>query len=285
MLLGCSTPHNAVNQYPSVKKNVKYYVQDRVAVAHPSDTPNVSSGNRSVGHATLRKRDHAALEKDGAPVGPMPVAFKEVKPRNEPLSRYGNPGEYRIDGRTYEVMPSAKGYRSRGVASWYGTKFHKKLTSSGEKYDMYALTAAHRTLPLPTYVRVRNVSNGKQAIVKVNDRGPFHSDRVIDLSYAAAIKLGLLPKGTAQVEVEALTLKGAHHVAHYYLQAGAFNSAKLANALKNKLHNMTHSPVQIEHDKQQYLVWVGPFASKTMTDNLRIALARNGVHGSFSLLQ
>lgn len=148
---------------------------------------------------------HPASKRDGAPPGPIPVSFKEVKPKNEPFSRYGNPGSYAVAGQTYQVMKSSGGYKTRGIASWYGTKFHKKRTSSGDRYNMYAMTAAHKTLPLPSYVKVKNLNNGRVAIVKVNDRGPFHKGRVIDLSYAAAAKLGVFPKGTAPVEIEALS--------------------------------------------------------------------------------
>lgn len=225
-------------------------------------------------------------EKDGAPPGPLPVSFKEVKPRAEPLSRYGNPGMYQVNGKKYEVMTSSNGYRTRGLASWYGTKFHSKRTSSGEDYDMYALTAAHKTLPLPTYVRVKNLSNGRVAIVKVNDRGPFHTGRVIDLSYAAAAKLGLFPKGTAPVEIEALTLasRGGAPVSHYYLQAGAFSSASRAASLKSKLAKLTRSPVIVEKYQKHYVVKVGPIPNKKMSDNLKKSLVRNGVSGAFSVL-
>jgi rare lipoprotein A len=224
--------------------------------------------------------------KDGPPPGPLPSIFKKVVPVAAPLSRYGNPGAYHVNGHTYEVMTSASGYRTRGLASWYGTKFHKKRTSSGEDYDMYALTAAHKTLPIPCYVRVKNLDNGREALVKVNDRGPFHEGRVIDLSYAAAAQLNLFPKGTASVEIEALTLSGpkGQHVAHYYLQAGAFNSRHLAEALQKKLSRLSPSPVFIEKYQQHFLVRVGPFANKAMTDSLKRVLARNGVVGSFSLL-
>ncbi|KTD20076.1 Lipoprotein [Legionella lansingensis] len=220
---------------------------------------------------------------DGAPKGPIPVKFKEVKPKTEPFSRYGNPDSYAVEGRTYEVLKTASGYKTRGIASWYGTKFHKQRTSSGDNYDMYAMTAAHKTLPLPSYVRVKNLSNGRVAVVKVNDRGPFRNDRVIDLSYAAAAKLGLLPKGTASVEIEALNT--GKQVAHYYVQAGAFSSEKLAIALQSKLAKLTPSPVIIEKYQQRYIVRVGPFANKQMTTNLKDKLAANGVRGSFSLLR
>ncbi|MDP3562395.1 MAG: septal ring lytic transglycosylase RlpA family protein [Legionellaceae bacterium] len=238
----------------------------------------------SLKHSTSKAKHarYIPTEKDSAPTGPVPSKFKEVKPVDGPLSRYGNPATYRVDGHRYDVMTTASGYRTRGLASWYGTKFHSKRTSSGEDYDMYALTAAHKTLPLPTYVRVKNLNNGREAIVKVNDRGPFHEGRIIDLSYGAAAKLGIFPQGTAPVEIEALTMK--NHDAHYYLQAGAFESDRLAEQLKIKLSKLSSSPVFIEREKARFLVRVGPFANKEMSDQLKSKLTRNGVSGAFSLL-
>lgn len=126
-------------------------------------------------------------------------------PRPEPRSRYGNGPVYEVLGKRYTVMPSSSGYQERGVASWYGKKFHGNLTSNRETYNMYAMTAAHKTLPLPTYVRVRNLSNNKSIVVRVNDRGPFVHNRVIDLSYAAAMKLDMIRDGTGLVEVTAIS--------------------------------------------------------------------------------
>ena len=127
----------------------------------------------------------------------------DAVPRSEPLSATGNK-PYTVFGVAYQPLPSARGYRERGVASWYGKKFHGKRTSSGEAYDMYAMTAAHKTLPIPCYVRVRNLQNGRSVVVRVNDRGPFLHNRVIDLSYAAAARLDILATGTGVVEVEAI---------------------------------------------------------------------------------
>jgi len=145
-----------------------------------------------------------------SPDGPGSPALLQTgvteQPRNLPKSRYGNPPTYSVFGKRYAVMSSAAGYREVGIASWYGAKFHGRKTSSGEVYNMYNLTAAHRSLPLPTFVRVTNLDNGATLVVKVNDRGPFHADRVIDLSYAAAARLGVLAKGTANVEVEAISV-------------------------------------------------------------------------------
>lgn len=143
--------------------------------------------------------------KDGPP--PFPVDMSQVKdcvPKPEPKSKYGNPSSYVVWGKRYYVMKSSRGYCECGTASWYGMAFHQRRTSSGERFDTTTMTAAHKTLPLPTYVQVTNLENGRQAIVKVNDRGPFHDDRIIDLSYVAAVKLGVYPKGTARVRVRAI---------------------------------------------------------------------------------
>lgn len=145
--------------------------------------------------------------RDSAPSGSVsiPDLPGDAVPRPEPKSRYGNGPVYEVLGKSYTVMPSSTGYKERGVASWYGKKFHGRLTSNREPYDMYAMTAAHKTLPLPTYVQVRNLRNNRTIIVRVNDRGPFVHNRVIDLSYAAALKLDMVRDGTSLVEVSAIT--------------------------------------------------------------------------------
>jgi len=135
---------------------------------------------------------------------PAPEAVPDMVPRYEPRSRNGNPPFYDVMGRRYFVLSSSVGYVERGVASWYGPGFHKVRTSTGEPYDMYAMTAAHKTLPLPAYVRVTNLQNGRSIVVRVNDRGPFVGNRIIDLSYTAASKLDMLRNGTAMVEVRSL---------------------------------------------------------------------------------
>ena len=145
--------------------------------------------------------------RDSAPSGSVsiPDLPADPEPRPEPRSRYGNGPVYEVLGETYRVMDSGSGYKERGVASWYGKKFHGRLTSNREPYDMYAMTAAHKTLPLPTYVNVRNLRNNKSIVVRVNDRGPFVHNRIIDLSYTAALKLDMVRDGTSLVEVTAIT--------------------------------------------------------------------------------
>ena len=145
-------------------------------------------------------------DSDSGPGGALPDVSKipEPVPKSEPRSVYGNKSPYEVLGKTYSVLPNASGYVERGIASWYGNKFHGYTTSNFEKYDMYAFSAAHKTLPLPSYARVTNLDNGASVIVRINDRGPFAENRVIDLSYVAAIKLGIWQKGTGLVEVRAI---------------------------------------------------------------------------------
>lgn len=144
--------------------------------------------------------------RDTAPEGGIPGVdlIPEPQVTDEPHSRYGNRSPYSVLGKSYRVRDSAEGYDETGLASYYGNKFHGRRTSNLEVYDMYAFTAAHKTLPLPSFARVTNLSNGKSVVVRVNDRGPFHDGRIIDLSYAAAVKLGVDRAGTAQVEVQGL---------------------------------------------------------------------------------
>lgn len=181
--------------------------------------------------------------------------IREPTPAPEPRSPYGNHSPYTVLGRTYHVLPTARGYAERGRASWYGSKFHGRSTSSGETYDMYQVTAAHRTLPLPSFATVRNLENGREITVRVNDRGPFHSDRIIDLSYAAALKLGIVEAGTAEVEVRAIHFEGDHEqeiavqpprALPVMVQAGAFSERVSAQNLRQQLEQAALGPVRLE---------------------------------------
>lgn len=198
----------------------------------------------------------------------------------------GNKSPYVVLGKTYTVMPSSLGYLEIGIASWYGKKFQGRLTSDGEIFDMYQYTAAHRRLPLPTIVQITNLDNGRKAIVRVNDRGPFHPDRMIDVSYATARKLGFASKGTAPVVVEALDQVNypnlvSHPASHesYYLQVGAFSQLKGAEArlkdIQRVLANTEFSNVDVrvlqsELDKNTVLhkVWLGPVTTENERDKL-----------------
>lgn len=192
-------------------------------------------------------------------------------PKVEKVSRSqgGNGPTYTVLGKSYRVMDSAHGFRQQGTASWYGTKFHGRRTSNGERFDIYKLTAAHKHLPIPTYVRVTNLSNGKKTIVRVNDRGPFHDDRVIDLSYAAAVKLGFHDKGTAQVQIEVVEPESAQRQ-FYILQAGAYGELQSADRAHDRLKELTGvSGVIVKTSGDGlYRVHLGPVQSGGVLDNV-----------------
>lgn len=197
---------------------------------------------------------------------PIPVA--------EPPSAGGNSPTYEVYGKTYKVMNSAQGYRERGRASWYGRKFHGRKTATGEPYNMFALTGAHRSLPIPTYVRVTNLENSKSCIVRVNDRGPFHSDRIIDLSYAAAVKLGMLSHGEVAVELEAITpAMQATLVDARYLQVGAFSDPINAVSMRENLRQDGVDQVEIRSAQDDSAPWhrvlVGPFQDRDSLESAR----------------
>ncbi|MEE4331375.1 MAG: septal ring lytic transglycosylase RlpA family protein [Wenzhouxiangella sp.] len=208
---------------------------------------------------------------DGPPDGAFdPSRIQKPEPRAEPRSAYGNHTPYEVLGRTYHVLPSAEGYSERGIASWYGTRFHGRATSSGEPYDLYQLTAAHRTLPLPTYARVLHLGNGRSIIVRINDRGPFHPDRIIDLSWAAAVKLGIDQVGTAEVEVTAISFDDPIErlvrpaSVPVMLQVGAFSERERADRTIESLRRAGISPLHSERARSNGMrVWrvqVGPIS-------------------------
>lgn len=240
--------------------------------------------------------------RDGAPENPPDFAsLPEPVPRPEPRSKYGNPSSYTVYGKRYFVMESSTGYVERGTASWYGTKFHGQYTSSREPYDMYAFTAAHKTLPIPCYAQITNLRNGRTLIVRINDRGPFVDDRLIDLSYAAASRLGILSTGTGQVEVRVIdtsapasTAVAAHDqpapaplqaaasssASPTYLQVGAFQSRHNAERLRDALQSKASVTAQIVEstrpDSALYRVRIGPVQNAEETDRLSSRLNQLG---------
>jgi rare lipoprotein A len=232
-------------------------------------------------------------------------------PKPEPLSRIGNKPYYTVFGTRYYVMSDSKNYEERGIASWYGTQFHTRHTSNGERYNMLSMTAAHKTLPLPTYVQVTNLKNNKQVIVKVNDRGPFESNRLIDLSYVAAKKLGMLGRGTAYVDVKAIdpvewqlaqnlanhhrTVTVTHTVTRsvthyaktknvytrmqmaYYLQVGLFHKKNYAEQMRRHVMGMVSTPVTVKPNHNIYRVQIGPFRDVASVQRMSKRLKAVGV--------
>jgi len=252
------------------------------------------------------------MEFDSAPAQNVDVSqIPNAVPKATQKSRSGNPASYVVFGKRYYVMPSAEGYKKRGIASWYGRKFHGKRTSSGEPYDMHGMTAAHKTLPLPTYVKVTNLKNGRHVILKVNDRGPFHENRIIDLSHTAAVKLGIKGTGTGLVEVEAITSAQSYNTASVppqktikptqalrqsntsdnlsspkasvslFLQLGAFVSSQNAYQLKDRVNSslsfeQANVSKTLQNGQQYYRVRFGPLGSTEQADNLSAKLTENG---------
>jgi peptidoglycan lytic transglycosylase len=236
---------------------------------------------------------------DAAPNKQVDVSnIPNAIPKKEPKSRYGNPKSYVVFDKRYYVMESSKGFVEKGIASWYGTKFHGRRTSSGETYDMHAMTAAHKNLPLPTYVKVTNLNNGKHIIVKVNDRGPFHENRIIDLSYTAAIKLDIVKKGTGLVEVRAIepgqvipesAYSGApvevaavsNANTGFYIQVGSFSHLVNAENLRLKLGPLAEHLVKISQavvaGENLYRVRIGPLTDIDLSDSIISKLVNYGV--------
>lgn len=219
--------------------------------------------------------------------------IKNAVPKKESKSKRGNPKSYVVFGKRYYVMESSDNFTQKGIASWYGPKFHGKKTSNGEVYDMYKMTAAHKELPLPTYLDVTNIKNGKTITVRVNDRGPFHDNRIVDLSYSAAKKLGIIKEGTGLVEIKAInpassstaidskpyitTAKSNQDVINeqelntsFYIQVGSFSKKENAIKMKKKLDMLGDglikiSPVTIGGDKL-YRVNIGPLSDVKLAD-------------------
>ncbi len=227
---------------------------------------------------------------DGPEANPPPNldAVPDAVPRDEPLHRFAN-RTYVALGNTYTPQTGHSAYSAEGLASWYGRRFQGKKTASGELYDMYAMTAAHPTLPIPSYARVTSLGNGKTVVVRINDRGPFHSDRIIDLSYTAAHKLGFLGHGSTRVRVESIDPAAQDNKDEapndgLFLQVGAFgqieNAQKLLERIKREL-NMDNARVRIVLIGTLHRVQLGPYASENEArvdhDQVRERLDLNAV--------
>ncbi|GJM12905.1 MAG: septal ring lipoprotein RlpA [Pseudohongiella sp.] len=226
-----------------------------------------------------------SITQDRAPTRIVDLAsIPEVIPEPINRTRAGNRSPYTVLGKSYRVLPTEEGYNERGIASWYGEKFHGHKTSNGEVFDMYLASAAHKSLPIPSFLRVTNLDNNRSIVVRVNDRGPFHGDRLIDLSYAAAVKLGYADRGTARVQLESIIASGASlDVARSsavparnetlrisstdskYLQVGAFSELSAAQEVSSRVEEITSLPVFIRtvntsNNRILHRVRVGPIS-------------------------
>ena len=283
-LAGCGTPLQRLSPFPAPPAPKR----------KPSSAPELPPA----------KSGRGGYYKDDGPGENPPEGLHEVpdaEVRDEPLNKWAN-RPYVVFGKTYVPMKADAQYAQRGIASWYGKKFHGQKTSSGEIYDMYKMTAAHPTLPIPSYVRVRSLVSGKSVVVRVNDRGPFHAGRIIDLSYTAALRVGLLGAGSHEVEVERLfagqtglwakrrNAEPIHASADvpqeaaammleergeeaastpappgsYYLQLGAFSTESRAHEVRRRLqqHGGVLSSLEVVRTGSLYRVYSGPFGSR-----------------------
>jgi rare lipoprotein A len=244
-----------------------------------------------------------SVVKDSAPspASVDPDSIPDATPRPEPRSKYGNPDSYVVFGKRYHVMKESNGFNQRGIASWYGKKFHGRKTSNGETYDMYAMTAAHKSLPIPTYVEVTNLKNNKQVIVRVNDRGPFHENRIIDLSYTAARKLDIVAEGTGLVEIRVLEQNRVADggkmpvtedisvsetaveagIDHFYIQVGAFGKLDNATRFQTRVASLSKSLVEISeatvNEKKIFRVQIGPLHNVDIADRIVRDLTKQGI--------
>ena len=220
--------------------------------------------------------------KDDGPGDKPPANLADIPdaaPKAEPPHRYAN-RPYVVFGRQYVPLAQAEGFRQRGIASWYGRRFHGQKTASGETYDMYAMTAAHPTLPIPSYVRVTHVASGRSVVVRVNDRGPFHASRIIDLSYAAANRLGFVQAGSAEVQVEAV----AAPEQAVYLQLGAFRTRENAETLQERVRREAawlQDAVRVRMSGELWRLQVGPYlsrdAARAVAERIAAELALNAI--------
>jgi rare lipoprotein A len=280
----------------------------------------IFAGCSSTPKSTSPEPDHSSrytIKQDRAPSGSFDVSgLQDAVPRYEQPRNAGNMAQYKVWGKTYRVMDSNDGYVARGIASWYGEKFHGHKTSNGEIFDMYSMSAAHKSLRIPSYARVTNLENGQSVIVRVNDRGPFHDDRLIDLSYAAAKKLGYKSKGTARVEVAAITVRedgsmtlagkpfkpgvGAPAVAAapvpgqsaggssgLFVQLGSFSQRDPAEALLAKARGVIETPMRVREvttgSGRFHRAQIGPFSDESEARHAQNLLESRGFGQSIVL--
>lgn len=217
---------------------------------------------------------------------PTLLEMTDPAPKAEPLSRGGN-RPYQIFGQHYSPIANITTFQESGIASWYGNKFHGHLTSNGETYNMFAMTAAHKTLPLPSYVKVTNLDNGQSAIVRVNDRGPFHRDRIIDLSYSAASKIGMLQQGTARVQLELIKSPAmlaqdlANTNQQCYIQIFASTDNDKLSQLSAEVAQKLAVPTQIQAANGIFRLLVGPSKDKRQAHNWLAKLKANQYPGAY----
>lgn len=255
-----------------------------------SSTPDKASTNVSKKNMDPNKGRYS-LKNDKMPLNPPNVDHvPNATPKYEPYSRRGNK-PYTVYGESYNVMNTGQGFTETGRASWYGEKFHGYETSNGEPYDMYSMSGAHKTLPLPSYAKITNLENNKQVIIRINDRGPFHSDRILDVSYAAAYKLGMLATGTARIKLEVIyigsiagtssAIASINDTGNHYIQLVASKDCAKLNKIAKELERKYQVKTRVQPVNNMFRLQLGPIGQAELADKMLNKVKQDGYPESY----
>lgn len=255
-----------------------------------SSTPDKASTNVSKKNMDPNKGRYS-LKNDKMPLNPPNVDHvPNATPKYEPYSRRGNK-PYTVYGESYNVMNTGQGFTETGRASWYGEKFHGYETSNGEPYDMYSMSGAHKTLPLPSYAKITNLENNKQVIIRINDRGPFHSDRILDVSYAAAYKLGMLATGTARIKLEVIyigsiagtssAIASINDTGNHYIQLVASKDRARLNKIAKELERKYQVKTRVQPVNNMFRLQLGPIGQAELADKMLNKVKQDGYPESY----
>ncbi|WP_198780793.1 septal ring lytic transglycosylase RlpA family protein [Shewanella putrefaciens] len=262
-----------------------------LAACSSSDSGSASNKNKNMDP----NKGRYSLKNDKMPLNPPNVEHvPNATPKYEPYSRRGNK-PYTVYGESYNVMNTGQGFSEMGRASWYGEKFHGYETSNGEPYDMYSMSGAHKTLPLPSYAKITNLDNNKQVIIRINDRGPFHSDRILDVSYAAAYKLGMLGKGTARIKLDVIyvgslaatnsAVASAQDSGNHYIQLVASKDQQKLKKIAKELENKYQVQSRVQAANNMFRLQLGPIGQPELADRLLNKVKQDGYPEGYMVLE
>lgn len=262
-----------------------------LAACSSSNSGSASNKNKNMDP----NKGRYSLKNDKMPLNPPNVEHvPNATPKYEPYSRRGNK-PYTVYGESYTVMNTGQGFSEMGRASWYGEKFHGYETSNGEPYDMYSMSGAHKTLPLPSYAKITNLDNNKQVIIRINDRGPFHSDRILDVSYAAAYKLGMLGKGTARIKLDVIyvgslaatnsAVASAQDSGNHYIQLVASKDQQKLKKIAKELENKYQVQSRVQAANNMFRLQLGPIGQPELADRLLHKVKQDGYPEGYMVLE
>lgn len=262
-----------------------------LAACSSSDSGSASNKNKNMDP----NKGRYSLKNDKMPLNPPNVEHvPNASPKYEPYSRRGNK-PYTVYGESYNVLNTGQGFSETGHASWYGEKFHGYETSNGEPYDMYSMSGAHKTLPLPSYAKITNLDNNKQVIIRINDRGPFHSERILDVSYAAAYKLGMLGKGTARIKLDVIyvgslaatnsAVANAQDSGNHYIQLVASQDQQKLKKMAKELEQKYQVQTRVQAANNMFRLQLGPIGQPELADRLLNKVKQDGYPEGYMVLE